>query len=993
MPGMIGPSWKRDKRTLTLMIALALLVSSAFAEEATVYVDNSAAGASVKVHLSVDASANTPGMWIPVLWNVGHPSVSTDRIAVELRDARGAVQPCGLYYRNAAWRVRGGKAQRFTLKISVRPSAASPGTPVSNFLVGVGEWLRYGQTVMADQPGGSTILYAMDWNDDGRVDVYNSRVYLRQADGTFRRTDIKRRYGRGQCWVDWDGDGDRDIVVGSRKARKPARWYENIGANTRTFRLGGEFQTTDGKNVFVSGHDWPTVLAFDEDGDGDKELFIGEIIHDDHFRSQGTKPGHSRFVFNRFVNAGGDKFERKGFLCDVNSNRIELEGYTNAAMADWEGDGDVDLFFSSSQGFDCVMFCENVGSPRQARFAAPRRLDASPGTPLRVPAENEAPGNVAVADWDGDGDLDVLVWAGRLYLAENVGTRTKPRLAPPVDDFVYQESGRLRGHGMVKVEVADWDGDGDLDLLLGEGGSEIALFENVRGDRLSPVFAAPQPLEAETNPRDNYSLMPTHPKRIRILDVKHGSPRSKLRTAVGATIGEAGYNSPALVDMDGDGDLDLPIQNTAGPIYYYENIGTRVKPRYAFRARLTDTNGHTIRTVWRSKAAWGDFDGDGIVDLMNAKQDWGSLSFYRGRATRPGHAPVFDPPVRVRHSERTIAALPTILRTVGAGQAVCRTVFADGVVRVKMRRADSSGWAGGIVMRHRDVKNYLYLRLSDATPHPNRHDLRLYAVVNGSRTLLGRASPSYDDMAWHEIALSVSGRDMAVHFDGRKLFEAKATGKAKRLMTGRAGLMGHYEHALVSFRDCVIQPAGKPEVKLSLPSAASLRLDLYGGSCDAAKTLDAQGWDVFTGKWTLMRDLADARAYVQVGCPWNADRMYTHGDYVYARGRPKMDAVDWDGDGDLDILIGKRRYSVTWIENVGDKRRFDFLPERTLFLRGGRPIHLCYHLDGIDAADWDKDSHPDLFVGNESGLVKYFSHGFFEAAPPVKVLGIKKGKD
>ena len=90
--------------------------------------------------------------------------------------------------------------------------------------------------------------------------------------------------------------------------------------------------------------------------------------------------------------------------------------------ADWDGDGDLDLLVGDIQGE--VQLSPNEGSAKRYAFGKARPLEAG-GKPLRV----EGDAGPFAADWDGDGDLDLLVGAGdgSVSLFRNLGTTKAPR--------------------------------------------------------------------------------------------------------------------------------------------------------------------------------------------------------------------------------------------------------------------------------------------------------------------------------------------------------------------------------------------------------------------------------------------------------------------------------------------------------------------------------------------------------------------------------------
>jgi hypothetical protein len=156
---------------------------------------------------------------------------------------------------------------------------------------------------------------------------------------------------------------------------------------------------------------------------------------------------------------------------------INLGPSSTVFATDWRGTGRLDLLVGNMQGD--LYLLPNDGTKARPAYAAPRKLEAG-GQP--IPAPHHGDSQPIAADWDGDGSPDLMVaWGdGSVVWYRNVGSRTAPKLAkgvilverapwPNYDDNAPPSRDNQPGM-RAKVCVVDWNGDGRLDLLVGDFG-------------------------------------------------------------------------------------------------------------------------------------------------------------------------------------------------------------------------------------------------------------------------------------------------------------------------------------------------------------------------------------------------------------------------------------------------------------------------------------------------------------------------------------------
>jgi hypothetical protein len=242
----------------------------------------------------------------------------------------------------------------------------------------------------------------------------------------------------------------------------------------------------DGK-IIDSGPDWghcgPCIE--DLDGDGLDDLIVGDFGGKfRYYRNVGTAEA-PEYAAGELIQAGGVDAEVNIYCCVGSQPRF----------GDLDGDGLRDMISNSYDPGHVYLFGRLEGT----RFAAREEIVDKSGRPVRLVPDQKLDYQsfgsfFELVDWEGDGDLDLLIgsFQGELLLRKNEGTPTEPAFA--VNNIDVQAEGKpLRVTSHLCPDVADWDGDGRWDIIAGSDDGSVSWFRNV-GNPQSPAFAAPQVL-------------------------------------------------------------------------------------------------------------------------------------------------------------------------------------------------------------------------------------------------------------------------------------------------------------------------------------------------------------------------------------------------------------------------------------------------------------------------------------------------------------------
>ncbi len=468
--------------------------------------------------------------------------------------------------------------------------------------------------------------FTADWDDDGDPDFYG--------------------VGPAHILTWWENTGQRDAG---------GLWILKPGQDVVRLTEESEFrQSTQG--ILRKTHAWAPrgVRRIDWEGDGDVDLVVA-FRKTSRLRkvetSRGVAPyGTAVMLFDLYENLrvnddGSVEYARPVTLKDETGIVIHGRGHANGAVeyADWDGDGDFDLLFHSETSRPLeggrLMFCENRGSRAVPLFEAP------------IPINVKITDSPFLVDWNDDGRLD-MISNGEFF--ENVNPNSQVTLSVPDPIGLVHRVGRVtptpilgrtdtgtriphvhsypklvsRGLAMqVQPEImtgftisVDWENDGDLDLLGGYH-TGLRLFKNV-GTTRKPVFETPVRVEAGGKPIS----MPNW------LDPQADEPSTY--GPQGPTEPIYGSLCPTTGDWDGDGDLDLFVTGQRWETIYFENRGTRAAPVFS-KGRTVTVDGLSDALSWRSKVSVGDIDGDGVMEMVVTSDRDNTFYIHEARAEQP----------------------------------------------------------------------------------------------------------------------------------------------------------------------------------------------------------------------------------------------------------------------------------------------------------------------------------------------------------------------
>uniref|UniRef100_UPI0034DE0F9C FG-GAP-like repeat-containing protein n=1 Tax=Candidatus Thiodubiliella endoseptemdiera TaxID=2738886 RepID=UPI0034DE0F9C len=788
--------------------------------------------------------------------------------------------------------------------------------------------------------------------------------------------------------ADIDGDGDLDLVVGEQNGT--LKYYQNTGT---TFNPAYEVKT-GGSNPFnsidVGGYSSPTLA--DIDGDGDLDLVVGKYRYDGTLKyyynqqpssvdGQAPTPTATNSWTLSNIPAGQSAFKAGDIisLTLTMSETLKLNNTTGSKVVIAGKDFVLDKTASTTAGDKKLVFKYSVQAG-DSIAATDFDID-NPTSDITLNNITDVAGNAPVftadrvvltkleyiekigsgnnpfegidvggystpnlADIDGDGDLDLVMGEayGTLKYYQNTGTTSNPA-------YEAKTGGSNPFNGInagffPKPTLADIDGDGDLDLVVGENDGTLKYYQNT-GTTSNPAY------EAKTGDDNPFNGI------------------------------NAGYSSsPILVDIDGDGDLDLVVGERNGTLKYYQNTGTTSNPAYEVKTGDSNPfNGIDVGNL--SAPTLADIDGDGDLDLVMGEA-YGTLKYYQntGTTSNPAYEAKTGDDNPFNGIDVGYSSKPTLADIDGDGDLDLVVGEANGTLKYYYNQQPSSvdgqaptptatnSWtlsnipAGQSAFKAGDVIS-LTLTMSETLKLNNTTGSKV--VIAGKDFVLDKTASTTagDKKLVFKYSVQAGDSIAATDFD----IDNPTSDITLNNITDVAG------NAPVFTADRVVLTKLEYIEKIGSGNNPFEGIDVRDVSAPTLADIDGDGdLDLVVGEGA-----GTLKYYQNTGTTSNPTYEAKTGDDNPFNGidvgnysSPTL--ADIDGDGNLDLVVGKNDGTLKYYQNTGTTSN----PAYEAKTGGDNPFN------GIDVgysssptlADIDGDGDLDLVMGKNDGTLKYYQN-------------------
>lgn len=538
--------------------------------------------------------------------------------------------------------------------------------------------------------------YFYDYNNDGKNDLFTYtlggiKVYKNTSAATLSFTLEKTilysnstpsstpNYGAIYSaaislpgFSDIDNDGDMDILTFSAGGFQ-LEYHKNLSkelynhADSLVFELSentwGDFSESNCSVMLdqfrhnvneLNLHSGSCLTCFDRNGDGDKDLLLGDVACSNslYLENTGTSSlahmGDTTKLYPNYPNKASTQI-------------IKLNSFPCGHYIDINNDAQKDLIVSpnaiNSENFSSVWLYQNSSSTNTVNFQFTKNNFLQ--DEMLEHGEGAYP---VLVDVDADGLLDLIVGnmgyyesgvlKSKLAFYKNTGTMSQPSYSLITRDYANVSAFATTNNlvGLVPT-FGDIDSDGDKDLILTDFYGKIHWIENTSGAGnpfnftlfkynhfgITTPQGAPFAQLIDVD-RDNLIDLLVGLRNGRLAFYKNtGTSSVPSFSLISATFGGVNVKGPpSLYSTDGScapflfddaGTYKLLCGSISGKIYYYDNIDGNLSGNF----NLLDSVVNNINDGPRSALQYIDVNGDGKRDLFVGNHG-GGLHFYSSKA-------------------------------------------------------------------------------------------------------------------------------------------------------------------------------------------------------------------------------------------------------------------------------------------------------------------------------------------------------------------------
>lgn len=353
----------------------------------------------------------------------------------------------------------------------------------------------------------------------------------------------------------------------------------------------------DSTDVIREGHAGNCSLCMDLDGDGDKEILLGQLgccnmvmltnggsqatanmtAMDDSFPSYNVPAMFNSFPCGYFLDLNNDN--RRDLIVSPNAPNVSIDRES--------------IWYYLNSGSDSIpVFNRQTKSLLQKDM-----IDVGEGAdPVFFDFTNDGLTDLLVSNYAAVKDSCPSSNAYGVLAFKNTGSLTSPAFELVSSDYANL-SVQLTGVASKHPTFGDLDGDGDADMCIGDFDGFIHYFQNIA---------------AAGNPANfNYISI--------VIDNSTSNP-----------IDVGNYSTPQLIDIDRDGDLDLIIGERAGNLNYYQNTGTTSAFSFSFVSNTfggvdvlrSNVTGYSVPFIYDSTGSYRMFVGSESNKAGSTKTGW-----------------------------------------------------------------------------------------------------------------------------------------------------------------------------------------------------------------------------------------------------------------------------------------------------------------------------------------------------------------------------------